>query len=102
MTPPKDVSGVRSIMGVFNQFRPFIERYDRLVKPIQSLVRKHKKFVWTEEAQKALDKLKEIMLKGDVYLRVQDPKVQLELETDASDDGWGAILYQTVNKQRNV
>ena len=88
MTAPRDVSGVRAILGVFNQFRSFINRYDRITKPIQDLVKKHARFQWTVESQKALNELKTIMLKGDLYLKVQDPTVPLELETDVSDDGW--------------
>ena len=102
MTAPKDVSGVRAILGVFNQFRSFIKRYDRITKPIQDLVKKHARFKWTDEAQKALNELKAIMLKGDLYLKVQDPTVPLELETDGSDDGWGAILYQMIKGERRV
>ena len=102
MTAPRNVSGVRAILGVFNQFRSFIERYDRLVKPIQVLVKKHAKFEWTEEAQATLKKLQAIMLKGNLYLKVQDPDIRLELETDGSDDGWGAILYQTIKGERRV
>ena len=102
MTAPKDVSGVRAILGVFNQFRQFIERYDVLTRPIQKLVRKNVPFVWNPEANRALEQMRAIMLKGDLYLKVQDPAVQLELETDSSDDGWGAILYQMIDGQRRV
>ena len=31
------------------------------------------------------------LLSGKLYLAVQDPNVQLELETDGSDNGWGTI-----------
>ena len=102
MTAPKDVSGVRAVLGVFNQFRSFIQRYDRLAGPIQKLVKKNVRFVWNDEAQKAMERIRDILLKKEVYLRVQDPKVQLQLETDGSDDGWGAILYQEIEGERRV
>ena len=49
MTAPVNVSGVRSILGIFVQFRHFFKRYDRLVKPIQALLKKGTQFKWTEE-----------------------------------------------------
>jgi transposase InsO family protein len=102
MTAPKDLSGVRAVLGVFNQFRSFVERYDRVVKPIQKLVKKHAKFEWNEDAERAMQDMRQRLMKGDLYLRVQDPRIQLQLETDASDDGWGAILYQMIGGEKKI
>ena len=102
MTAPKDVSGVRAVLGVFNQFRSFFPRFDQLVKPIQQLTRKNKKFEWGEKEQEAMEAIRAKLLTGKLYLEVQDPLTPLHLETDASDDGWGAILYQQTEKDRKI
>ena len=102
MTPPKDRSEVRSVMGVFNQFRHFFNRYDRLVLPIQKLLRKNEPFVWSPEANEGFEHIREKLLEGKMYLAAPDNSKPLILETDGSDDGWGAILLQESEGKRRV
>ena len=102
MTIPKNRSEVRSVLGVFNQFRHFFVRYDRLVLHIQKLLRKNEPFVWSKEAQKGYDHIRNKLLSGSLYLAAPDNKVPLTLETDGSDDGWGAILLQVIEGKRRV
>jgi len=94
LTAPTNRSEVRSLLGLFVQFRRFFERYDRLAAPIQQLLRKDCKFEWKQEQQEALEKMKERILQPDVYLAAPRKDLPLILETDGSDDGWGAILLQ--------
>ncbi len=102
MTIPKNRSEVRSVLGVFNQFRHFFDRYDRLVLHIQKLLRKNEAFIWSEEAQKGFDHIRSELMSGKLYLASPDNTIPLVLETDGSDDGWGAILLQTKGKERQV
>ena len=102
LTAPTNRSEVRSLLGLFVQFRRFFERYDRLVAPIQQLLRKDKKFQWGKEQQNALDKMKAHITQKNIYLAAVDKTKKLILETDGSDDGWGAILLQIINGERRV
>ena len=102
MTIPTNRSEVRSVMGVFNQFRHFFKRFDRLVLPIQKLLKKNEKFLWTKEANRGFEIIKEKLLSGEIYLSAQDKTRPLVLETDGSDDGWGAILLQIIDGNRQV
>ena len=103
MTAPKNRSEVRSIMGVFNQFRHFFIRFDRLVLPIQKLLRKNEPFDWSKEANDGFEHIKKRLLQGKLYLAAPDNSRQLILETDGSDDGWGAVLLQEADDgQRQV
>ena len=102
LTAPTNRTEVRSLLGLFVQFRRFFERYDRLVAPIQQLLRKDKKFQWGKQEQEALDKMKAHITKDNIYLAAVDKKSQLILETDGSDDGWGAILLQIIDGKRCV
>ena len=43
---PKDVTDVRSFMGITGYYRRFIEGFLRIVNPITSLQKKGKKFDW--------------------------------------------------------
>ena len=102
MTPPKNRSEVRSVLGVFNQFRHFFPRYDRLVLHMTKLLKKNVVFTWSKEAQEGFEHIRKKLLQGDLYLAAQDRTKPLILETDGSDDGWGAILLQIVDGVRRV
>ena len=42
------------------------------------------------------------MIEGKLYLAAQDKSLPLILETDGSDDGWGAILLQMIDGKRRI
>ena len=43
---PKDVTDVRSFMGITGYYQRFIEGFSRIANPITSLQKKGKKFYW--------------------------------------------------------
>jgi hypothetical protein len=50
---PKNVTEVRSFMGLAGYYRMFIAGFSRIAHPITSLQRKGKKFRWTEECERS-------------------------------------------------
>ena len=62
LTPPKDVTGVKSFMGVINYFWKFIPRCSILAEPLLKLTRGRKnsrvKFNWGEDQQSSFEALK--------------------------------------------
>jgi hypothetical protein len=65
MVAPINVSGVRSVLGMFNQFRSFFARYARLVLPITNLTKKTVDFVWSPECEAAMQTVRAKILSGD-------------------------------------
>ena len=61
--------------------------------PINQLVKKNVKFSWTENTQKAFDKLKKEFGKEPILVTT-DPTKPFEIFTDASNNGTGAVLTQ--------
>jgi Reverse transcriptase (RNA-dependent DNA polymerase) len=55
---PKTVKEVRSFLGFGNFYRRFIKGFSHLAHPLNDLLKKDKKFVWTEECQESFDQLK--------------------------------------------
>jgi RNase H-like domain found in reverse transcriptase/Reverse transcriptase (RNA-dependent DNA polymerase) len=91
------VKQVRSMLGVLGYQRPFIPRFVHLARPLTQLLRKEKKFKWTDECTKALDKLIYIMA-SDPVLHQPDYTKPFTVEVDASQYATGAILYQENNE----
>ena len=104
MTYPKNRSELRSAMGVFNQFKHFLHNYARGESPaviLNNLTSPKADWEFTERHRKAIDALKEAVQRG-IHLYAPNNKYPLVLETDGSDDGWGAVLYQKVEGERHV
>jgi hypothetical protein len=55
---PKNVTKVRSFMGLVGYYRRFIVGFLRITHPITSLQRKEKKFQWTKDCERSFQQLK--------------------------------------------
>jgi hypothetical protein len=71
-TTPKNVTEVRSFMGLVGYYRRFIAGFSRIAHPITSLQRKGKKFQWTEECEKSFQQLKQLLTSAPI-LKIADP-----------------------------
>ena len=74
-------------------FRRFIKNFAIIAAPIYDLLKKNRKFIWTNECQKAFKELKDKVYNA-IALTYPKKEYQLILETDASDKGIGAVLKQ--------
>ena len=60
---PKDVTDVRSFMGITGYYRRFIEGFSKIGNPITSLQNKGKKFDWNLKCEESFKKLKNFINK---------------------------------------
>ena len=89
---PTTVKDVRSIIGMLNYYRVYIPKMADLIKPLTLLLRKTtKKFEWKDEHQQAVKEMVGILTTA--ILEVAPSGNTFRLETDASDIGMGAVLY---------
>ena len=51
---PKNVTNLRSFMGIISYYRKFIEGFSKIAYPINSLQKKGKKFEWNKNVQRVL------------------------------------------------
>ncbi|GFX52904.1 transposon Tf2-6 polyprotein [Trichonephila clavipes] len=69
------------------------EHFELLALPLTNLLRKDTPFEWTSETQEAFDDIKKAILNPPV-LALPDPNAELQITTDASSCGIGAVLEQ--------
>lgn len=48
---PKNVSEIQSFIGMAGYYRPFIEDFSRIARPMTQLIKKDRKFEWTEACE---------------------------------------------------
>ena len=92
-TTPTTVKQVRSFLGFGNYYRKFIKDYGNMTQPLNELLKKDKKFEWTDDAQRAFDSLKD-RFKSAPVLQLPDPHKPFMVECDASKYASGAVLQQ--------
>lgn len=90
---PKNLKQVRGFLGLAGWYRRFIENFSTVVFPITEVLSTKKKFVWTEEAQEAFRRIKNLLTTAPVLVNPNFEK-KFFLHCDASDFGIGAVLVQ--------
>ncbi|GFY40373.1 retrovirus-related Pol polyprotein from transposon 17.6 [Trichonephila inaurata madagascariensis] len=89
---PTTVKQVQRFLGLTGYFRKFILAYSQIAKPLSDLTRKDNPFMF-EPQMEAFEKLKKLLTESPVLSIFQQGKTT-ELNTDASQQGYGAFLLQ--------
>ncbi|GFY28759.1 retrotransposable element Tf2 [Trichonephila clavipes] len=71
----------------------YIKNFAKRALPLTNLLRKDTPFEWTSETQEAFDDIKKAILNPPV-LALPDQNAELQITTDASSRGIGAVLEQ--------
>uniref|UniRef100_A0A8C6LKG8 Gypsy retrotransposon integrase-like protein 1 n=1 Tax=Nothobranchius furzeri TaxID=105023 RepID=A0A8C6LKG8_NOTFU len=101
ITPPTNVSELRSFLGVCNYSRQFVEHYAELARPLTNLLKKDVAFEWAEQHQQAMDDLKAAMCSAPC-LALPDCDKEFHLEVGFSAHCLSAGLYQIHDCDRRV
>lgn len=90
---PKNVSELRSFLGLCGYYRTFVYRFSSIVAPLTELLKKEMKYEWTDEQHKAFETIKHSITNAPV-LALPDPTLPYSVITDASGFAVGATLEQ--------
>lgn len=94
-------SAVRSFLGTVNFYGKFIPNIAELRKPLNNLLKKNARFVWSEECQEAFMKLKNYLTSETILVR-PNYRDTFVLTTDASDYAIGAVLANKESTDRPI
>ena len=87
----KGVNDIQKFLGLVNYYRQFIEGFATVARPLHDLVKKDKKWEWTEREEKVFKELKERFIKEPV-LAAPDIDKKMRMEVDALDYVMGGVL----------
>ena len=90
---PKTLKQTRAFCGMVNFLSSFLPDLRRLLIPIYDLQMKSKKFKWTEEAERAFNDIKQLLINPPV-LKAPTPDGLFHLESDTSQEGVGGTFLQ--------
>ena len=97
MEKPSTVTQLRSFLGSVGYYQQFIPHFNAIAAPLQQMTSsklgKNSPVPWTDEAERAFPKLREA-LAGEPVLQLVKPDFPFILQTNASDEGLGAVLLQ--------
>ena len=92
---------VQSFLGLSGYFRKFIPQYSMIARPLSNLLKDGVTFHFGDEQKDAFQRLK-VILSGDPVLKLYRIGVETELHTDASSQGYGAILFQKDSEDQRL
>jgi hypothetical protein len=98
---PKNVTGVRSFLGLTGYYRKYIKGYSNLAGPLFELTRKDIVFAWNEKCEQAYQALKAALVDAPVLTR-PDFRRTFWLDVDWSPRRVGAVLSQKEGKFEKV
>ena len=90
---PKNLTQLRSALGFFNFYCPFIKGFAQIAQPLNWLTKKTQEWTWGQDEQQAFDMLKKLVTEEPI-LAHPDLTQQFKVEVDASGYAVGATLVQ--------
>lgn len=90
---PKSLKEVQSFLGLSGYFRKFIQSYSMIAGPLSDLLKKDRQFHFGDNERKSFAALK-VALTSSPVLKIFDRNLPTEVHTDASKEGFGAVLLQ--------
>ena len=90
---PVNKREVQQFLGLISYYRRFIKDCSSVAKPLYQLIERSRPFYWTTECDQAFKRLREYLTAPPVLV-FPDFSKEFLLDTDASDQGIGAVLSQ--------
>lgn len=93
---PTDLVGLRSFLGLMGYYSHFLPHYAEVVEPLRRLLRKGQEFIWDQNAEESFGKAKNLLASCSA-VSMFDRSLPVQVTTDASAYGLGAVLQQVID-----
>ena len=94
---PKNVSEMRSFLGLAGYYRRFVEGFSKIAAPLTALTKKERKFEWTPKCEENFQKLKRKLTSAPVLIIPDVDAGNFVIYSDVSKTRLGAVLMQKGN-----
>ncbi|KAL0368012.1 UNVERIFIED_CONTAM: Retrovirus-related Pol polyprotein from transposon [Sesamum calycinum] len=91
--PPKNVSEVRSFLGLAGYYRRFVKDFSVVAKPLTNLLKKNAPFNWNDKYAQSFEELKKRLTSAPI-LALPFGEGGYVVYIDASRQGLGCVLMQ--------
>ena len=91
MPYPKNVKTLQSFLGLVSYYQDFIPNLRNLRAPLNELLHKEKKWIWSKECEQAFREIRN-KLTSDLFLTHFDPNLDIIVTSDASTRSEGACI----------
>ncbi|GBM61026.1 Retrovirus-related Pol polyprotein from transposon 297 [Araneus ventricosus] len=99
---PETVHDLKSFLGLCTYYRRFVKNFSTIARPLHKFTEAKSNFNWTEECEKSFNNLKQALTSSPILTYPRTDK-DFILDTDASNEGIGAVLSQKIeNEERAI
>jgi len=98
---PKTLKQLRRFLGMASWYRRFIPDFSTITAPLTKLLRKKQAWNWSDQQEEAFQKLKQTLGSAPI-LTCPDFQKTFFLQTDSSNFGLGAALFQKEGEKEKV
>ncbi|KAK1697843.1 hypothetical protein QYE76_014540 [Lolium multiflorum] len=90
---PTTQTEVRPFLGLAGYYRRFVEGFSSIARPMTQLLKKDKKFDWTDKCEASFQELKNRLTSAPILI-MSDITKPFDMYCDASKIGLGCVLMQ--------
>lgn len=90
---PNCQKNIRQFLGKINFYHEYIPNRSIILDPLHNLLRKNQTFTWSSDCQKSFETIKQLLCSKPI-LEIFDNNLPINIYTDASLEGIGAVLKQ--------
>ena len=98
---PHNLKSVRRFVGAVNYVSGFFPHVQTLLKPLHALSKKRKEFHWTDEHQKAFEKVRTLMCEPPI-LYMPKTTGRLAIYSDTSRVATGSYVTQIIDGREQI
>ena len=98
---PENLKELRRFLGLASYYRRFVKGFAQIASPLHHLTQAGRRWLWTEECDRAFLRLKQELASTPILV-FPDFEKKFILDVDASGEGLGAVLSQSLDGSEHV